>query len=132
MRKLAVVLALAAILPASSAASPQRGFAFGRLGGNIVPFTVSIGNDGHVRSTGPVTLGRKQLTELQIANLNRVATTNGFSSLPAATSCPGTLPDVAATFVRVGPRTVRVHGTCLVRYRHVWNALARAVRITYR
>jgi hypothetical protein len=41
------------------------------------------------------------------------------------------LPDVAATFVRVGPRTVRVHGTCLAHYQRVWNALARAVKITY-
>jgi hypothetical protein len=131
MRKLAVVLALAAILPASSIASPQRGFAFGRLGGNIIPFTVSVANDGRVRATGPVGVGKKRLTQLDVANLNRVATTNGFSSLPAVTSCPGTLPDVAATFVRVGPRTVRVHGTCLAHYQRVWNALARAVKITY-
>lgn len=131
MRTLAVVLALAAILPASSTASPRRGFAFGRLGGNIVPFTISVGNDGRVRASGPVSVGKKRLTELDVANLNRVATTNRFSSLPAVTSCPGTLPDVAATFVRVGPRTVRVHGTCLARYQHVWDALARAVKITY-
>jgi len=131
MRMLAVLLAAAAILPASSAASPQRGFAFGRVGGNIVPFAVTVGNDGRVSATGPVTTGRTRLTQLQVANLNRVATTNGFGSMPAVTSCPGTLPDVAATFVRVGPRTVRVHGSCVARYQRVWNALGHAVKITY-
>jgi hypothetical protein len=131
MRTLAVVLALAAILPAASGAAPQRGFAFGRLGGNIVPFTVSIGNDGRVKATGPVLVGRAHLTQLEVANLDRVATMNGFASLRSSTSCPGTLPDVAATFVRVGPRTVRVHGSCVVRYQRIWNALARTVRLEY-
>jgi hypothetical protein len=127
----AVVLlgALAASAPAGSAA--QRGFAFGRLGGNIVPFTVAIGNDGSVKATGPVKVGRTHLTRLQVANLNRIAATNAFGSLPAATNCAGTLPDVAGTFVRIGPRTVRVHGVCVPRYQRIYNALAKAVKLAY-
>jgi hypothetical protein len=131
MRILGVLLAAAAIVTASSSASPQRGFAFGRLGGNIVPFTVTIRNDGRVSASGPIMIGRRRLTALEVANLNGVAATNGFSSLAATTNCSGTLPDIAATFVRVGPRTVRVHGTCIARYQRIWNALSRAVKLSY-
>jgi hypothetical protein len=130
MRTLVVLAALVAALPASGSASPQRGFAFGRDGGNIRPFTVTISNDGVVRSTGAVTVGTKKLTRLQIAVLNRVAAANGFGAMPPATNCAGTLPDVAATYVRVGPRRVQVHGACVPAYRRVWNALSHAVKLS--
>lgn len=125
----ALVAALAVTVPAGAVA--QRGFAFGRSGGNIVPFTVSIANDGSVKTTGPVKVGRTHLTLLQVANLNRIAATNAFGALPAATNCAGTLPDIAATFVRIGPRTVRVHGACLPRYQRIYTALAKAVKLAY-
>jgi hypothetical protein len=126
---LAVVIALAAAFPAAGGAGSRQGFAFGRVGGSIIPFTITIGNDGRVKATGPAKVGRARLTQLQVVNLNRIATTNGFTSLAAVTNCPGTLPDVAATFVRIGPRTVRVHGSCAPRYQRVYAALARAVRL---
>jgi hypothetical protein len=129
MRALLAVIVLAGVLPASGGAAAQRGFAFGRSGGNIQPYTVSIANDGSVRVSGPATVGRSKLTQLQIAGLNRIATANGFGRIAAVTNCPGTLPDIAATFVRVGPRTVRVHGTCIARYQRVFAALARAVKL---
>lgn len=126
---IALLAALVAAAPAGAAA--QRGFAFGRLGGNIVPFTVSIANDGSVTVRGPVKIGRDHLTRLQIANLNRIAATNAFGSLAPATNCPGTLPDIAATFVRIGPRTVRVHGSCLQGYQRIYTALTKAVKLDY-
>jgi hypothetical protein len=125
----AAVLLLAAALPSSVGASSQRGFAFGRTGGNIVPFTVSIENDGRVHVSGPVAVLRTKLSRIEVATLNRVVATNGFERLPSTMECPGVLPDVAATFVRVGPLRVQVHGGCLTRYQHVYNALARAVRL---
>ena len=127
----AVVLLAGLTGSAPAGAAAQRGFAFGRLGGNILPFTVSIGNDGSVKATGPVKVGRTHLTRLQVANLNRIAATNAFGSLPATTNCAGTLPDAAATFVRIGPRTVRVHGACVPRYRRIYDALAKAVKLAY-
>jgi len=127
----AIALLFALVAAASAGAVAKRGFAFGRIGGNIVPFAVSIGNDGSVTATGPVKLGRKHLTRIQIANLNRIAATNAFGSIPAVTNCPGSLPDVAATYVRIGPRTVRVHGTCLLGYQRIYTALERAVKLTY-
>ena len=134
MRKLAALALLLGSALGSAApagATGARGFAFGRLGGNILPFTISISNDGTVKATGPVTVGRTHLSRLQIANLNRIAATNAFGSLPADTSCAGVLPDAAATFVRIGPRTVRVHGSCVARYQRIYKALAKAVKLAY-
>ncbi|HEX3225041.1 MAG TPA: hypothetical protein VHQ89_03000 [Gaiellaceae bacterium] len=131
MRALVAVLLLAAALPSAVGASAQRGFAFGRTGGNILPFTVSIENNGSVHVTGPVAVMRKKLTRLEVADLNRVVATNGFERLRPMNQCPDALPDVASTFVRVGPLRVQVHGSCLARYQHVYNALAKAVRLKY-
>jgi hypothetical protein len=50
-----------------------------------------------------------------------------FSTIPAVTACPKTLPDVAAEFIRVEGRTVRVHGSCIARFNRLWTALNRAV-----
>ena len=123
------MLLLAAALAPAAGSSAQRGFAFGRTGGNIVPFTVSIDNNGRVRVSGPVAVMRKKLTRLEVADLDRVVATNGFERLKPMNECPDVLPDVASTFVRVGPLRVQVHGGCLARYQHVYNALARAVRL---
>jgi hypothetical protein len=121
-----VLLALAG----AAGASPQRGFSFGRVGGNIRPYTVSIGTDGRVHVSGPVTAGRMKLTGAQLAALGRAATAARFATLPNVTNCQGTLPDVAATFIRVGARTVRVHGACVARYAKLFTALTRAVALS--
>jgi hypothetical protein len=122
-----LVLVLGA-LPASSAVQPT-GFAFGRLGGNIRPYTVTIANSGVVRTTGAVEVGRRMLTPVQLGGLNRIATETNFGTLPKATNCRGTLPDVAATYIRVGAETVRVHGACVPRYQRLLKALQASVRI---
>ena len=125
----AVLLAVVAAEPAGSAVEPS-GFAFGRVGGNIRPFMVSIANSGVVRTSGAVTVLRKKLTAAQLVSLNRVAIETSFEKLPKATNCPRTLPDIAATYVRVGARTVRVRGNCVPRYARMWRALSAAVRIS--
>ena len=125
----AVLLAVVAAEPAGSAVEPS-GFAFGRIGGNIRPFTVSIANTGVVRTSGAVTVLRKKLTPAQLVSLNRIAIETSFEKLPKATNCPGVLPDIASTYVRVGARTVRVHGNCVPRYARMWRALSAAVRIS--
>jgi hypothetical protein len=125
----ALLLAIVAADPAASAVEPS-GFAFGRTGGNIRPYRVTIANSGVVRAWGAVTIGRKKLTATQLVSLNRVATETSFEGMPASTNCPGTLPDVASTYVRVGPRTVRVHGNCMPGYMRLWRALTAAVRVS--
>ncbi|HVH50759.1 MAG TPA: hypothetical protein VM690_01310 [Gaiellaceae bacterium] len=114
-------MALAAVLIA---------FSFGRIGGNIIPFTVTIAASGRVQVSGPVHVGRHTLTEAQISSLNRVAAEVRFASLQGA-MCPRTLPDVASTFIKHGSHTVRVHGACIAAYEHLWNALTAAVQLKY-
>jgi hypothetical protein len=123
--------AVAVMLAAPAGAASGTAFAFGRVGGNIIPFSVTIGRDGTVRAKGSVTVGRPKLSPAALSSLSRVATANGFRSLPAVTNCAGTLPDAAATYVRVGGRTVRVHGACLARYNRVWTALTLAVDLRH-
>jgi hypothetical protein len=122
----AVLLALIGVLPAAGAVEPT-GFAFGTLGGNIRPFRVTIANDGVVRASGAVKVGRAHVTLARLAALNRIATETHFTMLPAATNCPGSLPDVATAYVRVGARTVRVHGGCVPRFERLLKALEASV-----
>jgi hypothetical protein len=131
MRSLALLtVTLVLALAPAAAASPQRGFAFGRLGGNIQPYTVSIASNGKIAVSGPATAVRKNLTPAQLVALGRAVTDARFGSLPPMTNCPGTLPDIAATFIRFGAKTVRVHGNCVPRYAKVFTALSRAVKLS--
>ena len=124
-RLLAPVLLAAVLVPAADA-SPKTGFEFGRSGGNIRPYSIVISTTGKVTATGAAPEHRTTLTKQQLANLNRVAFVTRFETLPVVTACPGTLPDVAAESIRVGGRTVRVHGTCVARFNRLWTALNHA------
>jgi len=134
MRRLvlpAAVLVAVPVAAASAAGTVQpSGFAFGRLGGNIRPYGVTIAASGVVRDFGAVTVRRKRLTPAQLVNLNRVAAATSFETLPTSTDCRNTLPDVASTYIRVGALTVRVRGNCVPRYARLWKALAAAVGIS--
>jgi hypothetical protein len=131
MMRGAILLVVPAVLmgvaPAASAAG--SGFAFGRLGGNIRPYTVTITSSGRVGTTGAVQAGRNHVTPVKLLALNRIAKDTRFAMFPATTNCSGTLPDVAATFVRVGARTVRVHGACMPGYQRLLKALQASVGI---
>lgn len=125
MRRLVVLIAALALVPAAGATS-KTGFAFGREGGNIMPFSVTIATSGKVTATGAAPAHRTLLTEQQLANLNRVAFVVNFRTLRLITACPNTLPDIASEWIRVGARTVRVHGNCVTRFNRLWTALNRA------
>jgi hypothetical protein len=126
MRQLVVLGAALLLVPAASAAAkPKTGFAFGRVGGNIRPFTLTIQVDGTVKADGAAPAHRMALTKVQLATLNRIAFLVDFEHMPAVTACPQTLPDIAAQFIRVGARTVRVHGACLKGFDRLWAALSR-------
>ena len=129
MTRLLLVAALAFAAAAPATASAAR-YSFGRQGGNIMPFTVSITATGAVYATGPVKVGRTTLTGAQLASLAKTLSGASFSTLPTATQCLGTLPDFAASFVSVGSRKVSVRGSCSPRFSRVWNALAGAVRLS--
>lgn len=119
---------MVALVAAALLTTPQTGFAFGRTGGNIMPFRITIAVDGTLHATGAAPVHGTKLTKLELATLNRVAYQTAFPTLPAATSCTNALPDFATEFIRVGAHTVRVHGSCLARFNRLWAALTRAVR----
>jgi hypothetical protein len=127
MRPLLLSLTLAAILVPAVAAAPSTGFEYGRTGGSIRPYSVLVSNAGKVGATGAAPAHRAHLTKQQLANLNRAVFDADFAHLPAVTSCPGTLPDIAAEYIRVGNRTVRVHGDCLKRFNRLWATLEKTV-----
>jgi hypothetical protein len=130
LRALLALGLVAGSLASVATASQQTGFALGRTGGNIRPFTVAIAADGSVSVSGPVQVGRMKLTRAQLTALDKIAADARFTALPKTTNCSGTLPDVASTFVRVGARTVRVHGECVPRYARLWRALVSAVKLS--
>ena len=125
---LALLLLLALVSAAS--ASPQRSFTFGRLGGNIRPYTVTITSTGRVSVSGSAMAGRMKLTGAQLAVLDRAVTEAHFGAFLPITKCPRTLPDIATTFIRFGSKTVRVHGNCVARYTKLFTALTAAVKLS--
>jgi hypothetical protein len=130
LRALLALGLVAGSLASVATASQQTGFALGRTGGNIRPFTVAIAADGSVSVSGPVHVERTKLTRAQLTALDKIAADARFTTLPKTTNCAGTLPDVASTFVRVGARTVRVHGECVPRYARLWRALTTTVKLS--
>jgi hypothetical protein len=128
---LAVPLAVLAGGTAKRQSPPT--FAFGRTGGNIVPFKVSIGKDGRVTATGPVNVtGTGSPLSLPLRNgLAKLAQAEGFFSMPALISCGGVNPDVAGRFVTVAAggksRTVTEHGTCKPAFEELYAVLSAAV-----
>jgi hypothetical protein len=73
-----------------------------------------------------------KLTAAQLTSLDRAVVDARFAALPAMTNCVGTLPDIATTFIRVGAKTVRVHGNCVPRFAKVFTALSHAVMLNAR
>ena len=131
-----VLIIVSAVLaaPALGSASPgAASFAFGRTGGNIAPFTVTISSSGAVRVNGPVEPRVKVLGPATRARLAALVAATRFSTLPLTTRCRGALPDVASNFVTVrragSTRTVLVHGDCSSRFSRLYDALAGAVGI---
>ena len=108
-------------------------FAFGRSGGNIAPFTVTIAENGSITTSGPAPKPLKpQLSPEGLTRLASLIATQHFSSLSHSTQCPGELPDFAFRFVtvktRLSSRTVRVRGECSPRFNRIYRGLSNAVR----
>lgn len=127
-RLLPVALAALALAPAASAGGGA--IAFGRTGGNIVPFRVTISASGVVTASGPVHVARTHLSPAALAALRRAVAKAGVAALPMRTDCPGTLPDVASLYATLGGRTVTVHGGCSPRFARAWRALVAAVGLS--
>jgi hypothetical protein len=134
---LAITVLMAAAVCTAALAAPRTAtsFAFGRMGGNIEPFTISIGVDGAVHVSGPVRAQRQRLTGRQLTALRAALQRERLSALPPVTRCPGELPDFAAQFITVrtgaAAKTVLVHGDCSPRFDAAYKALSSAVLLHY-
>ncbi|MDX6510908.1 MAG: hypothetical protein QOE36_412 [Gaiellaceae bacterium] len=138
MRSIAVLIAAVCLaLPAGAAGRTHSGpsFAFGRVGGNIAPFTVEIRADGTVASSGQVRLAHPtlRLSRARLAGLARRARTQRFGALPAVIRCRGSLPDFAMDFVTIrtaaGTQTTKVRGDCSARFARVYASLETAAAV---
>ncbi len=129
MRRVVVLAALLVGVCAcgSSAASttPHR-IVFGIVGGNMVPFQVTIEPTGRIHASGPLEPGRRHLSHAKLVSLSRLVRED-FSAGLKSRLCPGTNPDVGSEFVHAYGRTVRVHGGCEPRFSRLWSTLAKAV-----
>ena len=131
LRRILIVGCLATLLavsPADLAAKPQAPFAFGGTGGFRGPYSVTIGGDGSVSSTGDLMrIGVQHLTQAKVAALSRIAIAVGFAQLPRLTRCPGAPSYAEVTFVRFKAAKIAVHGGCITPYQRLLKALRTAV-----
>jgi hypothetical protein len=128
-----VVVAL--LVPAADlAATPTPAFSFGRAGGNILPYTVTIAPSGAVTAQG-VMVTRMHVTTTTLASLRAAQATADFARLPAITLCNGSLPDLASLWIRAhtttGVRRVAVRGTCSPAFTRLYRALSAAVGLAH-
>ena len=115
-------------LPVAVALAIAPSFVFGREGGNIVPLRAQIYPGGRVVVNGHP---GHRLTRANVTALQRYAAAQGFSLVPRRINCPGTLPDVATRYVKVGAaRTAFVRGACNRRFERVYAALRKATGVS--
>jgi hypothetical protein len=133
VRRLILLAALSLVVAAcgSSAArttpKPVAGtqIDFGVKGGNIAPFTVTIGADGRVSELGTLRITKHRLGGAAVCSLSG-AVESGLPSL-SSRQCKGTLPDVGSRFIRAKGKTVTVHGSCEPGFERLWSKLTAAV-----
>jgi hypothetical protein len=131
MKRLAILVSLAAAVvtaPAASAA-PAPPLAFGRAGGNILPYRLTISPAGVVAGVGAEP-AHARLTLAALTAVRAAVAAARLAEMPSLTVCPGTLPDFAGRWIRVGTRQVTVRGDCRPAFTHAYDALARAVGLT--
>jgi hypothetical protein len=131
---LAVALAVPLAVLAGGAGKQQTGpiFSFGRTGGNIVPFSVSVSKEGRVTTSGPVSVTNKVTLAQPLRNgLAKLAKAEGFFSMPVAIRCSAVHPDVAAHFVTFSAggktRTVTARGGCNAAFEELYAVITAAL-----
>jgi hypothetical protein len=124
VRRLAVVLALAAVFAAcGTTAAVRTPIVFGITGGNIAPYRITIQPNGTIEIR--VSIGDNPRRKLSHARVRQLTNEIRQAHLESRT-CPGVLPDLASRYIRVDGHTVTVHGACEPKFRRVWSDLFRA------
>jgi len=99
---------------------------FGRIGGLIAPYTISIAPGGAVTAEGnPPVKPPTSLTSAQDEMLSRLVR-NGMGKLTTL-QCAGSFPDEASSFITALGKTVSVRGTCEPGFTKIYDALTNAL-----
>jgi hypothetical protein len=127
----ALAVPLAVLAGGSGKRQAPPTFSFGRTGGNIVPFTVTIAANGHVSTTGTQQLTLTQATVPLRNGLAKLARAEGFWTMSTFISCGKVNPDIAGRFVKITSagktRTVTVRGTCVPAFEELYAVLGASV-----
>ncbi len=125
LRRIVVLTVFAVALGGcGSAAAAGTPILFGISGGNIAPYRVSIERTGIVKIRPSLGLHpRRRLAPARVRQLRSEIRQAHLESR----RCSGVLPDIASRYIRVGSRTVTVHGGCERAFTRVWNDLTSAV-----
>lgn len=123
---LAVPLVVLAGGSGKKAAPPT--FAFGRTGGNIIPFTVTIAANGHVSTNGTQKLTLSFATPALRNGLGKLARAEGFWTMATSLTCGKINPDIAGHFITVTAagrsRTVTERGACYPAFEELYAVLS--------
>ena len=132
MRRLILIAVLALGLAACGGGSgPSKDtlqIKFGRTGGMIMPYTITIAPDGTVTAEGnPPNTPPKSITSEQDEDLSRQvrAEIGKLTTL----QCAHTFPDEATNFITALGKTVAVRGTCETGFNKLFNALNNALHL---
>jgi hypothetical protein len=124
LRRIVVLTVFAAALSGcGAAAAAGTSIVFGISGGNIAPYRVSIQPTGIVKIRASLGSHRRRLAPARVRRLRSEIRQAHLESR----RCSGVLPDIASRYIRVGSRTVTVHGGCERAFNRVWNDLTSAV-----
>ena len=128
MRRLILLAVLVLGLAACGGSGKQNGpvkITFGREGGLIAPYSITIAPGGAVTTTGSPPATPASLTSAQdLLVSNQVR--DGIGKLKSE-SCPGDFPDEASFFITALGKTVTVRGNCEQGFTDLFNALTTAV-----
>lgn len=106
---------------------------FGATGGNMVPWSITIAEDGTVTSSGWLKARRAHLTDpsATLSALFKLSDAEGFWSMPGMTQCSGTLPDITSQYIQMssvsGSKRVSVHGGCVASFAQLLATLENTV-----
>jgi hypothetical protein len=114
----------AAAVAACANAGGRTPIVFGLTGGNAISYHVTIQPNGSVRASKGWRV-RNQIPPRQVRSLRREIQNAHL----ATRMCAGTLPDFATSFIRLGARTVKLHGECEARFSRVYGDLEAAVKL---
>jgi hypothetical protein len=128
VRRLTLLALLALGLAACGGSSASKGtvkITFGRSGGLIVPYSVTIAPGGAVTTQGNPPVKPKSLPSAKDVELSGLVR-DGFGKLKSE-QCPGTFPDEASQFITAMGKTVTVRGTCEPGFTKLWDSLTGAL-----